>query len=77
MGVNLLAIRLGSIIVCSAFLLAAAPALAAEPITRVGDSCPLAYHRSGAYCMPSRPDAPRAVPKAGGSCPLGWVFERP
>ena len=44
----------------------------AQPIQKVGYSCPLGYYVSGSYCVPSVGNRSKwSIPKEGRSCPLG------
>ena len=49
----------------------AAPASAAEPVPRKGD-CPPGYWGTGSYCVPSQPDAPKAILRIGNTCPPAY-----
>jgi hypothetical protein len=45
------------------------------PIERIGESCPIGYWRSGAYCVqsPGLLRRRQALPAYGpGDCPIGW-----
>ena len=43
-----------------------------RPLPKTG-GCPLGYHASGSYCVPSSSGNTRgAIEKVGGSCPLGF-----
>jgi len=49
--------------------------IANPPIVRVGDSCPLGYWSSGAYCVPSpgAVETRQALPDpSDGDCPFGF-----
>ena len=46
--------------------------VAAEPVARVGKSCPGGYRRSGEYCLPNGDSSAAAMKRAGSSCPTGY-----